>query len=180
MIRAPSLERVRRSRFLGALGVLVFIASAVVFPLSHAIHHQHDHEHGVAGVLAQAFGAFHHHHHHPHAHPHPARGHEHGGNPWVTHGHADDHEHADSWHDGPERGDDDKDGDGGDRHDRRRSDPNHGHGSLEHLGVALLGAGIVLVPPSFRAPDRLPLPRDESTPVTLATWSPRQPRAPPA
>jgi hypothetical protein len=174
---------VRRSRWLGALGLLAFVAGVVVLPLSHLVHHRDDHAHGVAGVLRQAFALLREHgpgHGHGHRRAHAFGddrdyGRDHG----HEHGHPHDYdEPAGRDHHRREAIDHHRESAADDG--AQRPAPKHGHGSLEHLDIALLSAGLFVVPPAFAAVGKTPLPGRSAELLAPSRWSPKQPRAPPA
>jgi hypothetical protein len=97
--------------------------------LVHLVHHELDHVHGPAGAVRK----------HdlrpasPHAHEH---GHDH------AHQHDDHHAHEHGHH---------HPGDSSDERDDERSqhppsDPSHGDGALDHFGVPLTAAALVVSP----------------------------------
>jgi hypothetical protein len=165
--RLPEREPAGTNR---ALGLLVFVLGLVIAPVLHNVGHDGHHSHGLAGAISNALA-------HPHSHSdHRALLHHHGHGRTAVHDHGHGHAHPAGTREHTHEHGDPRD------HDERDHgpDPDHGRGSLEHFGAAVL-IPLVFVAPrvsSTLEPPALTVP--SSARVERQGLDPIQPRAPPA
>lgn len=130
----------------------VFVGGGIIGPVWHVAHHRPDHTHEAdERAMPFALGAT----------EEPAHGHAHAADveaPIVpaagahAHPHRHSHAHADVHLEGQEPAGAARPSDGRHRASRvghdSRPDPGHGHGSIAHFGLALLGAPALLTVPA--------------------------------
>jgi hypothetical protein len=164
-----------RSRIQAALVQLaVFLGGGVLGPVWHLSHHRNDHAHGTDGraitfALGEVEAPAHGHPHAPDMEP-PAEAEAAAGAHPAVHAHRHQHAHPHGRVQGHRRAQQDpatnaetREQAGGQvlnralraAHDSR-PDPHHGHGSLAHFGLALLGVPALLPLPTPEPGDWVP------------------------
>lgn len=164
MNRPPRvLQSFARRRPMSGAVVGALIWGVVVAPLAHSVGHRLDHTHGASARRQVHRRA------HTDQHQHSGHGdHAHGQDHAHGREHAHEHVNAGRWEPDSDRSVDEhspharrkpqgeqREADGREPREQPRHKP-HGHGSLEHFGVALTTAPTFLPPKSYRADSPIP------------------------